>query len=493
MSKASSAATSKEKRGGPQQGSSVSSRTTGDAKMLGLDGSQVVNCDPFSQDSCVSVVAFPGCVKNPTKAVALLNGINSIHQAVVSSSVNGDANLYCRLGDRNIFYPPLGPANKKGVNHVLVARNKRTGALRFVGHCRYRFDFAMCADFQFAAPRSLHYGASVISAASIAQELGELEGGSGASSAAAPDSSKTKERSTTTSDKKQVSSSSSKHGNSVSLKETLIESLYLPPPVFTKATMPMDYNFEENPLAKETERDETVKRSWIPLQMMKCDCREVPHRAPDGADTTSYFHRVAITGATRERELLETCMRLFQERPIWTRAALLDRIEDASLHVTWWLQRALQAVSYIWENGPFRGSHCRLGYDPRLKAEDGKYQVIDFRDEILKGPEVNISKKAVSPTSTVAKPDVRFRVPPTNRSQLYQLCDIEDDVIQSIIATRLKERAEETTPLDRSDHFGWLNEKTLKKIRDRMQVKSALMRDSSTSTKLLYLEDHIVG
>ena len=71
--------------------------------------------------------------------------------------------------------------------------------------------------------------------------------------------------------------------------------------------------------------------------MMKCDCAVVPTRAPEGADDAAYYKRVAITGAFQEKELLDRLVKLFEERPIWTRAALLSRIEDPSLHVTWYI------------------------------------------------------------------------------------------------------------------------------------------------------------
>eukprot|EP00392_Amoebophrya_sp_AT5.2_P004612 g4620.t1 len=457
----------------------------------------------FSSESpCGSVIAFPGCVNNPSKAVELLGGSARIHSAIAEPSVNGTANLYCNLADKNRFVAPIGPATKKPTNSVLLARNKKTNQLRFVAHCRYRFDFDTLADFQYAAPASLKHGAAVVSGESLEAELGKI---GCATQSTAPSSAS--------------SSSRSASGNKADAATTTFEPLYLPPPVFTKTTTPLDYNFEENPhttTAPGTHPDGTVTRSWIPLQLLKCDAAwdRIPQKAPEGATVENYLQRVEVTGAVKERELLERLQVLFEKRPIWIRSALLAEVEDEELHVTWWLQRALQAVSYIWENGPFRGSHCRLGFDPRKAPENGRYQVIDFRDELLKGPQarsggggvtsstaagdsptgtgssLGVGNKATTTTAASAtiqmmQNHVHFRVPPQNRSQLYQLCDLEDETIQNIVGERLKER--EGSTLDVNDHFGWVGESVLKKIRDRMQVKSALMRESGSKKRLLYL------
>ncbi|CAD7933680.1 unnamed protein product [Amoebophrya sp. A120] len=585
--------------------------------------------------SNISVLAFPGFVQNHNKALELLGGIGPVHTAIVSPSLNESANLYCRLGDQNRYMQPIGPAKKKSVNHILTARNKKTGTLRFLGHCLYQFDFDTLADFHYCPPKGLDYGKIVLDLArsnnssptSSSMLAGHHQaahhggGGTtnidailnmgitstaptstsggerllmGASSGGQGEAKMTTKKSSATISTKRASSKQNYKEIQQLLDHTDNALYYLPPPCFTKTSYPLDYNFEENPHAQETD-DIQVKRSWIPLQRLKCDTVEIPQTAPEGADVEAYFHRVEMTNAVKEKELLEQLMLLFEERPIWIRAALLSRIEDKSLHVTWWLQRALQAISYIWENGPYRGSHCKLGYDPRLSYKDAIYQVIDFRDELLKGPQIfSVQKQAAAANeggATQAQPqnssgmansgqhhagnsnqasgsfpyyapasnrpsllDVHFRVPPTNRSQLYQICDLEDEPIQKIVekrirwlekhvvvkstievgsaaggeteevdtevrknnageemktepANKLREDHHAAAPgdedkgvagegevvaaafqLDRADHYGWLGEACLRKIRDRMQVKSALLRESGTTKKMLQLQ-----
>ncbi|EER05609.1 hypothetical protein Pmar_PMAR011640 [Perkinsus marinus ATCC 50983] len=43
--------------------------------------------------------------------------------------------------------------------------------------------------------------------------------------------------------------------------------------------------------------------------------------------------------------------------------------------------------------------------------------------------------------TTESKPDVHFRRPPGNRSQIYQLCDIEDSAIQGVVENEVRSEA----------------------------------------------------
>lgn len=66
---------------------------------------------------------------------------------------------------------------------------------------------------------------------------------------------------------------------------------------------------------------------------------------------------------------------LFEERPIWSKAALLHKsgVFNDKLKVV------LPCVAYYCNNGPWRIMWCKFGYDPRLDPNSRIYQTFDYR------------------------------------------------------------------------------------------------------------------
>ena len=156
-----------------------------------------------------------------------------------------------------------------------------------------------------------------------------------------------------------------------------------------------------------------------------------------------------------DEALLDMMRQLFEKRPVWQRAALEETVgECAPAKFT----GALRKCSYLFLDGPWRKCYVRFGYDPRKNSEAKIWQIIDFRDPFLSDSRL-IEDNSVK--------DVHFRRPPTNRSQLYQLCDIDDLGIQSVLVSS-------------QDHCsaksGWLNESQLESVRNQMKIKSDSMR-----------------
>lgn len=180
-------------------------------------------------------------------------------------------------------------------------------------------------------------------------------------------------------------------------------------------------------------------------------------------------------------------------------------------------------------DGPWRGAYCRMGYDPRQDPESRRYQTIDFRDPYFRSVtwKLHPESRTLSDTKSFKKnrsntaslissmpnileteqiayaqgwrgdaakttveidDDLHFRTPPSRPSQLYQLCDIDDNCVQQLLAN--------TPPLDTcckaSGTFflyaeskgslffvrtaGWLPRSVLIKIRDLMLLASKRMR-----------------
>lgn len=68
-------------------------------------------------------------------------------------------------------------------------------------------------------------------------------------------------------------------------------------------------------------------------------------------------------------------MQIFEERPVWSKNALMYLTKYSSAQ----LKYLLPAVAYYFVTGPWRVMWVRFGYDPRLDATSLKYQTLDYR------------------------------------------------------------------------------------------------------------------
>ncbi|KAK1388933.1 general transcription factor 3C polypeptide 5-like [Heracleum sosnowskyi] len=71
---------------------------------------------------------------------------------------------------------------------------------------------------------------------------------------------------------------------------------------------------------------------------------------------------------------------LFEERPVWKKDSLAEKLHDKGLRIgDNMLRRLLYRAAYYFSNGPFLKFWIRRGYDPRKDVESRVYQRIDFR------------------------------------------------------------------------------------------------------------------
>ena len=180
----------------------------------------------------------------------------------------------------------------------------------------------------------------------------------------------------------------------------------------------------------------------------------------EGAHEEQSANPSSQLGTTLEAQLVS----LFNERPIWMRAALDHRLSQSYTgQLGWRLSAALRNVAYLFFDGPWRKSYVRFGYDPRHGPESARFQVIDFRDPALRG------SQPANYSAPGQVNDFRFLIPPVSRSALYQLCDIEDASVQKMLAA---------LPKRMDCHFGsgWFFEEGIDAIREALKVKSETMR-----------------
>ncbi|XP_011698841.1 PREDICTED: general transcription factor 3C polypeptide 5 isoform X2 [Wasmannia auropunctata] len=101
---------------------------------------------------------------------------------------------------------------------------------------------------------------------------------------------------------------------------------------------------------------------------------EVPAAAPKGIET-------AMKVKFLQNTHLEKVRQLFEERPIWSKNAIMYKTQFTSEQ----LKILLPSVAYYFMTGPWRIMWVKLGYDPRKDINARKYQTLDYRLKAMHG------------------------------------------------------------------------------------------------------------
>ncbi|XP_018404151.1 PREDICTED: general transcription factor 3C polypeptide 5 [Cyphomyrmex costatus] len=101
---------------------------------------------------------------------------------------------------------------------------------------------------------------------------------------------------------------------------------------------------------------------------------EVPTAAPKGIET-------AMKVKFLQNTHLEQVRQLFEERPIWSKNAIMYKTRFTSEQ----LKILLPSVAYYFMTGPWRIMWVKLGYDPRKDINARKYQTLDYRLKAMHG------------------------------------------------------------------------------------------------------------
>ena len=181
--------------------------------------------------------------------------------------------------------------------------------------------------------------------------------------------------------------------------------LDLPPPIFSRFDMPMDYAFKQNPLTEivpivsNDGTSKKYKRLLKPSKQYMPHCveinfeDEVPTAPPDEIVTAKdkdlykdVENRVrylfgypsddqeGVAQLGSSHSLIDKSRLI---RPIWSKNAISSKFE--SRKDKWKLRMVLPRVAYHYKNGPWRMLWVRYGYDPKKDIAASYYQLLDFR------------------------------------------------------------------------------------------------------------------
>lgn len=173
-------------------------------------------------------------------------------------------------------------------------------------------------------------------------------------------------------------------------------------------------------------------------------------------------------------EIITQIKKLFVERPIWTRRAIINRINytmnEATMH---FIKLAIPYVGYRFNGGPFRDAIIKFGLDPRKDPKYRMYQTIYFQlvEREVKDPGapwkgIRKSTKVKKSQKSNDKLSHFF----DGRSvaidgKIWQMCDVSDP----LLARMIKEAP--IAEIFDAKNDGWFCNGSLAKIRAIMKVK----------------------
>ncbi|EMD41102.1 hypothetical protein CERSUDRAFT_111679 [Gelatoporia subvermispora B] len=253
-----------------------------------------------------------------------------------------------------------------------------------------------------------------------------------------------------------------------------------PPPLFSRQTIPQNYNYKPNTASVVTtvvdeETGEEKKRlinrmrwrGYGPVAINFAD-KGVPDKPSPAVESQR--------GAA-DQKLLKRLQELFEERPVWTRAAIFNQFAPYEVREIVNSKFLLPLVSYVFTDGPWRDTQVRLGYDPREDLQARFYQRLYFRNlnhqvvrpSVVARRQEGRNEMAERTAGTWREEDRRSHifdgVTVTSETAAFQLCDIQDEMLKDMIED--EEDLRETC----NERDGWYSTHTFERIKTVLRHK----------------------
>ncbi|KAL6251705.1 tau 95 subunit of transcription factor TFIIIC [Rhinocladiella similis] len=262
-----------------------------------------------------------------------------------------------------------------------------------------------------------------------------------------------------------------------------------PPGILSTQTLPANYMYRQNPAVKTVSDPETGKKSLFntqaPQRLYTYQCQWDDEKFPDQPNPEC---PPLQNYPESHIQLYGLIQRLFDQRPLWTRRALINQFpEDAPIFAARYI---ISYVAYAIRSGPWRDTFCKLGLDPRKDRSYRKYQTVMM--QLLHSGEGFDRSWARSKDKSS---HIFTGTPPyPTDGKLWQLCDLEDPDLKSLVNTpeiNLRHECE-------LRYFGWYSNGTMAKIRIALKAKSdALINheslDPTAMQNFLTLPDYWEG
>ncbi|KAG8953739.1 tau 95 subunit of transcription factor TFIIIC [Tulasnella sp. 424] len=214
-------------------------------------------------------------------------------------------------------------------------------------------------------------------------------------------------------------------------------------PVFSRATIPLQYNYKANPFStvqtiQDPETGEEKQRLINKTRFKGFGTLAIDFHDPGEVPSGPNDHMNSLI-PTVSMDLLRRVREQFDIRPIWARVALLNQFSLTDRREIFHSKMIIPLVSYAFNDGPFRDMYIRFGYDPRKDPDARLYQRVTFR---YTTPNYQRRRPVIESRnpSDIPKPHL-FETShifdgKTAQNEVgpgFQLCDIHDPLLESLI------------------------------------------------------------
>ncbi|XP_027360162.1 general transcription factor 3C polypeptide 5-like isoform X2 [Abrus precatorius] len=230
------------------------------------------------------------------------------------------------------------------------------------------------------------------------------------------------------------------------------------PPIFAPKDVPENLVLRPpTVLGSKKKQEEVVQHVEVdtePVLAIDFDIKEIPKKV----NWEEY-----VPQGSEQWESQMVVSRMFDERPIWSKDSLTERLLDKGLTFSHgMLRRLLSRISYYFSSGPFLRFWIKKGYDPRKDPDSRIYQRIDYRVPV---PLRSYCDAHSANKSTHRWEDIcAFRAFPYKFQTSLQLFELVDDYIQSEIN---KPPSQATCTFG----TGWFSQHMINCIRQRLMVR----------------------
>ncbi|XP_012575688.1 uncharacterized protein [Cicer arietinum] len=231
------------------------------------------------------------------------------------------------------------------------------------------------------------------------------------------------------------------------------------PPIFAPKDEPKNLVLKPNVISSSKKNEEEILEPYFEIDMepvlaIDFHIKEIPKKVnweeyiPQGSD---------------QWESQMVVSRMFDEKPIWSKASLSERLLDKGLSFSHGMfRRLLSRIAYYFSSGPFLRFWIKKGYDPRKDSDSRIYQRIDYR--------VPVPLRSYCDAYSVNKLKHRwedicaFRAFPYKFQTSLQLFELVDDYVQSEIN-------KPTMQITCTFESGWFSSNKINCLRQRLMVR----------------------
>ena len=249
-----------------------------------------------------------------------------------------------------------------------------------------------------------------------------------------------------------------------------------PPPVFSSQSLQQPYVYYRPIMQKTTENEEPGQSARVRSDRVKSFALSCSSAGPFPISPPANAPELdSMIPAVQKAVVL--FRDLFKQRPIWTRRALVNHVEEGNLTSSH--QTALAYIGFSIASGVWSRTLCIYGVNPLSDPSYRKFQTVATINDQKRDSRGKMAGLAMQSARSVAASNNRRshvftgKGPLPDDGSIYQLCDLADPQLKSLVDVGDAHLSEECDP----ETFGWYGNGTMSKIRIILRAKTSALRN----------------